>query len=546
MGCPPRMKKWIGIAGLAGLLVLPGCAQYAVATKVKPVPPAAAAPAVAAAASRATVPGESSVTAILDAAAAEWSALRSHPADVTHRDSLNFLTARLCGALNDGCPGAWRSPATLPGGWRISTVQHVSPGESPSNYVVMPADEFELSGSYINQRSLRSGVGAPLIAVSRAGDTLKKDRFAQGNRVYYATTAVLSFKGKDCTLNIYDPLSVDRVEVGGRHYPLAADYTAPLAMTLASARVQRLEIARMLNPEKYRSTARLARLQPYDPDKIPVVFVHGLASSPAAWVPMVNTLRADPEIQRHYQFWFFSYPSGWPYPMSAAHLRRELDAMSAAHSGHKPIVLVGHSMGGCISRLLITDTGDQLWRQLFGKSPAETQLSPATRKTLEEMLIFERRRDVARVVFMAAPLRGSELAGNPLGRFGSRLVKAPAGLLGIGAEAISLMLPHEGTLSIRGVPNSVDTLAPNNRFVQAINTIPISRAVPVHTVCGDRGKGGNRDQTKPVMTDGIVPYWSSHLDQAESERIVPSGHGAEQHPEGIAEVARILHLHLRR
>ena len=62
-------------------------------------------------------------------------------------------------------------------------------------------------------------------------------------------------------------------------------------------------------------------------------------------------------------------------------------------------------------------------------------------------------------------------------------------------------------------------------------------------ISGDRGKGGNKDKTKPYSSDGLVPYWSSHLDGAESELIVPSNHGAHHNAQAIAEVRRILLLH---
>jgi hypothetical protein len=83
----------------------------------------------------------------------------------------------------------------------------------------------------------------------------------------------------------------------------------------------------------------------------------------------------------------------------------------------------------------------------------------------------------------------------------------------------------------------VDTLAPNNRFVKAINTIPITPGIPYHTIMGDRGKGN-----APNSSDGVVPYWSSHMNGAKSELIVPSGHPAHQNPQAIAEVRRILML----
>ena len=64
--------------------------------------------------------------------------------------------------------------------------------------------------------------------------------------------------------------------------------------------------------------------------------------------------------------------------------------------------------------------------------------------------------------------------------------------------------------------------------------------MPYHSIMGDRGKGGNKDHTKPVSSDGVVPYWSSHLDGAQSELVVPSAHPAHQNSQAIAEVRRIL------
>jgi len=77
--------------------------------------------------------------------------------------------------------------------------------------------------------------------------------------------------------------------------------------------------------------------------------------------------------------------------------------------------------------------------------------------------------------------------------------------------------------------------------VKAINTVPVTPGIPYHVICGDRGLGGNKGQSKPVMGDGVVPYWSSHMPGAQSELIVPSDHGAHQSPQAIKEVERILH-----
>jgi pimeloyl-ACP methyl ester carboxylesterase len=299
-------------------------------------------------------------------------------------------------------------------------------------------------------------------------------------------------------------------------------------------------LGRLLNPDKYSNTARIARLQPYDPNKTVVLVIHGLNSSPATYAPMINALRADETIRKRYQFWVFSYPSGYPYPYSAAILRHQLDRATKEFPLRRKMVVIGHSMGGCISRLLITDVGNDLWLKTFGKPPNEVDLSPETKALVTDALIFKPRNEVGRVIFICAPLRGADMASGWVGRLGSRLVKSPFRLVDAGRQIIKAVRFEPDMLRVRSVPNSVDTLAPNNGFVRNINTFPLVRGVPVHSIIGDRGRGGHHDRSKPCSSDGIVPYWSSHLDEAVSELVVPTHHGAHQHPQAIAEVRRIL------
>jgi hypothetical protein len=187
--------------------------------------------------------------------------------------------------------------------------------------------------------------------------------------------------------------------------------------------------------------------------------------------------------------------------------------------------------------------GDDLWLKTFGKPPAEVKIAEENKVLFKDALIFNHRPEVGRVIFIAAPLRGADMASQWTGRLGSRLVKAPFKLLRAGTEAMKMITFHGDDLKLDRIPNSVDTLAPNNRFVRNINEFPLTTSIPYNCIMGDRGKGGNKDKTKPCSSDGLVPYWSSHLDGAESELMVPSGHGAHQNAQAIEEVRRILVLH---
>ena len=465
--------------------------------------------------------------------------LQRNPQDEPARHAYNFAVGRIIGTIGDAKLDPWTHPLRVPASGGEFVLTHKPdprPQWNPALYNFTPADQFDIHGTYVTERTIRSGLGAPVVAVGRETNQDARANFSL-SRIYYGVTAVARFEGHRCVLSFEDPLAEETIQVDGHTYRLAADFTVPLAVLLASTNPKKLELTRLLNPAKYAETARISRLQPYDPNKTVVLVVHGLMDSPATWTPMLNRLRGDEDIRRNYQFWFYSYPSGYPYPYSASILRHELDAIEKRFPLRKKMVVIGHSMGGCISRLLITDTGEELWMKLFNKPPEQLPLSPESRKIFTDALIFRHRPEVGRVIFISAPLRGSDLASNWLGRIGSSLVRAPSTLVSAGDSVLKITTFHSGDLKLKRIPNSVDTLAPNNRFVKAINTIPITPGIPYHTVMGDRGKGD-----APNSSDGVVPYWSSHMDGAKSELVVPSGHGAHQNPQAIEEVRRILAL----
>ncbi|MFZ4483888.1 MAG: esterase/lipase family protein [Chthoniobacterales bacterium] len=471
--------------------------------------------------------------------------LQANPKDAAALESYNFAVARVLGTIKEAKLDPWSKPLAIPsadGGYLLTHRPDARPTWNPALYDFMPADEFDVKGRYVSERETKAGVGAPVVAMGKRVNAEAATNFGM-QKTFYGVTGVIRFHGRTAEIAFEDPLSAEEVALGGKRLPLAADYTVPLAVLLQQAEPQKLEISRLLQPEKYAHTARISRLQPYDPNKTVVLVIHGLMDTPATWTPLINKLRSDADIRKNYQFWFYSYPSGYPYAYSASILRSQLDAVEKKFPLRKPMVVIGHSMGGCISRLLITDPGERLWQTILGRSPRETKFMPETRRLLTDTLLFKHRPEVGRVIFISSPLRGADMAVNPLGRIGSSLVRTPRALLDAGADAFNTITFQDGDLVLRRMPNSIDSLAPNNRFVKAINTLPLVKGVPVHVIAGDRGRGGNKDQTKPVMSDGVVPYWSSHIPEAKSELIVPSNHSAHQNPAAINEVVRILKLH---
>jgi hypothetical protein len=157
------------------------------------------------------------------------------------------------------------------------------------------------------------------------------------------------------------------------------------------------------------------------------------------------------------------------------------------------------------------------------------------RRQLEEVFVFNHRREVKRVIFISTPHRGSALASNWIGRIGASLVRTPRLFTSVYASTKPLLIADPAARPLNRMPNSVDTLEPNDRFVEAVNKLPITPGIPYHSIIGDRGRGDT-----PNSSDGVVPYWSSHLAGAQSELVVPSNHAATRNPEAIREVERIL------
>jgi len=451
-------------------------------------------------------------------------------------DLYNLSVGQLVRNLENAQSSPWGRTLTLQveNGRQLTIKGRLEDGAPPTRRHYIDVSTLDFRGKYTKIRATRSGVGAPLVAVSEKNPDFRKT-FASPDD-HKALTAVLRFSGENsATLELYDPLNTEKIFIGEREATLAANFTAPIFMFVANERPDKLGFTRLLDPQKYSHTARITRLQEYDKNRIPVLFVHGLDSTPVTWTFMYSTLMQDPEIRRKYQFWVFSYPSGYPYPYSASLLRKELADIERTYPDQKDLIIIGHSMGGMLSKLMVTDAGDTIWKNMFGGTPAETKIRGSSRQILEEALVFTNVKRIRTAIFIASPHQGSELSNMWLGRLFSRLVRLPNFITDTRNAFASALTADEASLKLDRAPNSIDTLSPNNRFVREAKKISIAPGVTYHSIIGDRGKGDT-----PNSSDGVVPYWSSHLDGAASEKIVPSGHAAHEDSEGIREVIRIL------
>src|SRR6201982_924214 len=350
--------------------------------------------------------------------------LERDPRNATAVRDYNFGIARIFQIVHDAKLDPWSAPLTIPspaGDFTLTHKPDPRPEWNPALYEFTPADEFDVGGRYVTERTTRFGIGAPIVAVEREPKN-RRAAFAP-SRIFYSVTVVAHFDGRRCVLSFEDPLARETVAFNGRTVPLAADFTVPLALMLPESDPKKHELSRLLNPQKYAHTAAIERLQPYDPGKTVVLVIHGLKDSQATWTPMINKLRGDPVIRNDYQFWFYSYPTGYPFPYSAAILREELGEVERQFPKLKHMVGIGHSMGGCISRLLLTDSGNQLWMKIFGRTPDEVPLSPRSARIFPRRIIFRHRPEIGRVIFIASPLRGSNLARGLIGSLAAMIIR---------------------------------------------------------------------------------------------------------------------------
>lgn len=355
---------------------------------------------------------------------------------------------------------------------------------------------------------------------------------------------------KDGTLNgTIELYSYDRtpvVQVESYSVPLESDPSAALAYRLEGSPVWDFEIAGFRRGDfslgKSDDFTGLFMLHPYHPDRIPVVLVHGTASSPARWAEMVNELIGDAAIASRYQFWLFIYNSGNPIALSAMRLRESLVICrkdidpEGKDSALDHMVVIGHSQGGLLTKMTVVDSGTRFWDSQTKVAFDEAKLSPETRDLAARALFVKPLPFVKRVIFIATPHRGSYLASNPLAKFLNKFINLPGGLAKTAADLGKLREPS--ALGTPTIATALDNMDASNVFLKTLVTLPIAPGVHVNSIIAVKGNG-------PVKNgnDGVVAYQSAHIEGVESELVVRSSHSTQATPETIEEVRRILYAH---
>jgi pimeloyl-ACP methyl ester carboxylesterase len=417
-----------------------------------------------------------------------------------------------------------------------------------------PMADLHIRG--IRNRYRIPGIGAPLAAGTKV-EAVGQTGFQVAPRVKIPVAALLRIKDAraglrdgriEASLELHPASSGDTVQIGSRDIPLEVEPSATLAYGLSDPDIWSTGLRGFLIGNLLQSSpTRMVALQPYMPGRIPVIFVHGTASVAARWAEMINDLTSDPAIRNHFQFWFFSYESGNPIPYSAMLLRDALaEALhkldpAGADPALRQAVVIGHSQGGLLAKMVAISTGTAMWDRFSAKPIDDLSVSDDTRELLRKMLFVEPAPSVRRVIFVATPQHGSYIAGWSIAQLAGRLVKLPLTIVAGAGELLKLkpdelrLEPSGGTLRI----GSVYGMTPNSPLIEALSAIPLAPSINAHSIIAVEGDG-------PIETggDGVVKYESAHIEGVASEFVVRSGHSCQAHPQTIAEVRRILLVHL--
>jgi len=414
--------------------------------------------------------------------------------------------------------------------------------------------QFEVRG--LSNRYRQAGIGAPLAAELELVDSGPEGAAARKRippllkvpvtalvQIDEPRRAVVDGKVKG-RLAIYAADRTATVKLDGQEVPLELQPTAALAYMLEGAPVWDFEFAGFrFADERQIFGDGLIMMHPYRPGRIPVVLVHGTASSPARWADMINELSHDRAIEGRYQFWLFQYNTVQPILYSAMLLRRalvnvikdlDLDAQDAAL---RQMVVIGHSQGGLLTKLMAVKSGNRYWENVTDEPFDQFEMPQDTRELLREAFFFDPVPYVKRLVFIATPHRGSYHATGWVLNLIRRLVSLPGTLV---SQLQGLLVrPAFAELKTSQLPTSVDNMSPGHTFLRALNDLAIDPGIAAHSIIAVVGDG-------PITgkSDGMVAYESAHIEGVESEKVVRSGHSTQGHPETIEEVRRILRQHI--
>jgi len=499
-----------------------------------------------------------------------------NPYDPQFRGACDLYNGALESGLRLVCkdqglmPGKSYPLRTADGDWEITCVVRGDGWKREDFGRFEFVSDYEING--LKNHYQTYGLGVPLIAVRQnyAGEPAAARYYPAG--LSFPVTAVLrpgpepnsapsqpsAPAWRRGVLELHDPFTTGDITVAGVQIPLESDSTTPLAYFLSNPALSNLDTLGLLRPDRLLDPRGaggspimgLYMVQPYEPGKIPVLMVHGLWSSPMTWMEMFNDLRSIPEIRERYQIWFYLYATAQPFWISAAQLRKDLaEARQVLDPEHREpaldqMVLIGHSMGGLVSRLQTIPSRGEVWKLVSERPIESVKADPEVLQRLEQCFFFDPSPSIRRVITLGTPHRGSSFSNQTTQWLAAKIIRLPQKLL---QSQQALFRDNAGLFPSRSllrIDNSIDALAPDSPIFPVMLASPRPPWVKYHNVVG---MADYRGLLGALVSggDGVVKYPSAHVDDAESEVVVPADHsGVHSHPLAVLEVRRILLEHL--
>ncbi len=471
------------------------------------------------------------------------------------------LTLRLVNRSQGIKPGKTYSIEALDGKHDIPVISVGNWHEGDFESIDFCSD-WEVEG--LDTSNVNYGIGVPLIAVRQKheGEDPAEANYPEG--LSFPVTALLRVRDPtlqtlnrskhrySCILELHDPLVSNDIFLASRRVPLQTDLSTPLAYFLDNPkfREQTAETLGLINPAKTAELRGIYMLEPFDPKRIPVLMVHGLWSSPLTWMPMFNDLRSFPELRRNYQFWFYQYPTGQPFWISATQLRQELLELRRRIDpyGREPMldrmVLVGHSMGGLVSRMQTIESENVFWEAIGNKPFEELRGSQEEVQQLASVLFFHPNPSIRRVVTIGTPHQGSDFANSTTRWISRRVIKLPQSITNLGNSIVRQNPDMFHDTALLTMNTSIDSLSPECPIFPAMIRSQRAPWVTYHNIIGVVPDDGIINKFSKG-SDGIVSIESARAEDAVSELEVESRHqDIHRTPKAILEVRRILKLHL--
>ena len=454
-------------------------------------------------------------------------------------------------------------------------------------------------------------------------------------------------------IQLFNPYTHQTVTMFDKAYPLSANFSAGYALWLSENELGKVGVLNMLGKQQV-PMPELFMLEPYNPNKKTIIMLHGLASSPATWVNLTNNLLADPNLQENYQVWQVFYSTNLPILENRYQIQSLIEAAyhfsdpDGINKASRNSVLIGHSMGGIISRMMLSDdnlldkldsvsenvhtpstlagdtpnallvedklaenslvelgraTPDETFTLSLDKmletddmhdsnelltkdtNPAESEplqlsakdtalakklLKQTYQEELNNRFMLQSLPQVDTAVFISAPLQGTDYAERWFTLPARRIIRLPLDLTQTFTETVvdvftsdkasdkerkerDTMLKNSGLGSLF-LDNGASQLSDRSAFMALTHDISINPKVRHYSIMGDQKGVLGGDMTKLAndpkladqLSDGVVPYHSSHLDTAYRETVITGGHSIHEDPKTVQELRKILYEHLQR